>query len=608
MSGIIITNKLSYIRCHLPKKAGAAAFIVLNEDMASAAIRRFLIKDLKVREIAIKDSLGLEQDALQAEFCAAMRNINAGNNSIPWWAMNFTSKNPLSSKLFENTVLFLCIRRIMAENADITLVVISGNRPLIGQLRTWAAAAGFSFKASASGRFKLKDMITDFTPLCIFLTFSKVLFRKAVSRALLGRGPGKDGENLLIVTQFEDKSVNADGVYSDVYFSGLKDLLMPFYPGEGAKILTLGYAACGFTGFVNRLNKRRAQNRDIYPLDHFIRINDLIRALYISLRKYFSRAGIKGEYRVFDSVPGDLLHAEIRKSIASGQFLVNMAVYFSAAAFLKAHKVRAVYYPFENRSWEKMLVSACRKNCPGAKIIGYQHSSIVPRHLNFSMQRGEYSEMPAPDKIITLGDVTRGVLENWNFPKDILKTGCALRQSAPQGSACGSAWKDIKTVLVALASNVEEYIKVLMFLEEALGTGCPYDIVIRPHPIISFQKALAVFTPAHLKYRLSHLPLKDDLQGCDLMLYASSTLCLEAVAIGKPVIYLELDNFLSSDPMFNTGILKWSCGRPEGLKQLIAGINAIDKDLMRGMQKSAKEYTEKYFYKVDKAGIANFVA
>ena len=43
-------------------------------------------------------------------------------------------------------------------------------------------------------------------------------------------------------------------------------------------------------------------------------------------------------------------------------------------------KPNVLLYPFESRSWEKLLLIAA-SNAEIKNRVGYQHSSITPRHL-----------------------------------------------------------------------------------------------------------------------------------------------------------------------------------------------------------------------------------
>lgn len=68
-------------------------------------------------------------------------------------------------------------------------------------------------------------------------------------------------------------------------------------------------------------------------------------------------------------------------------------------------KPNVLLYPYESRSWGKLLLIAA-SNAEIKNRVGYQHSSITPRHLALKILKDDQSEKELPTKIITVGKVT----------------------------------------------------------------------------------------------------------------------------------------------------------------------------------------------------------
>ena len=147
---------------------------------------------------------------------------------------------------------------------------------------------------------------------------------------------------------------------------------------------------------------------------------------------------------------------------------MNQRVYFSAHWLARNLRITRCLYPYENRSWEKMLLMGLACASTPARTIGYQHTSITQSHTNFmlGMQEGESGTLA--DRILTTGDVIKNRLEKeGNFPPGIFKTACGLRQ----GLGTAPARERLTTgnkVLVALATSRREYINTMRFLERAV--------------------------------------------------------------------------------------------------------------------------------------------
>ena len=102
-------------------------------------------------------------------------------------------------------------------------------------------------------------------------------------------------------------------------------------------------------------------------------------------------------------------------------------------------------------------------------------------------------------------------------------------------------------------------------------------------------------------------PLADDLAWADLVLYASSTVGLEAVAMGIPVVYLDLGNFLDTDPMLGWNEFKWSAKEPWELVGIIESINELPRTEFRARQDKARNYVSTYLTPVADGALRAFL-
>jgi hypothetical protein len=114
--------------------------------------------------------------------------------------------------------------------------------------------------------------------------------------------------------------------------------------------------------------------------------------------------------------------------------------------------------------------------------------------------------------------------------------------------------------------------------------------------------------PLTLRYRASSgVSVTEALQESDVILYASSTIAIEAISLGIPVVYLDIGDFMSPDPLFDFSELKWSLTEPAQLMpalKMIAALTPADLDERRA---AARAYAQSYLAPVDAPGVAAFV-
>ena len=148
----------------------------------------------------------------------------------------------------------------------------------------------------------------------------------------------------------------------------------------------------------------------------------------------------------------------------------------------------------------------------------------------------------------------------------------------------------------------------MSFLEKAFADSRSYDIRIRPHPTIPLSSAEKIAPPSRADFYSTNTgPLEDALEWADVVLYASSTVGMEAVSLGIPAIYLDLGEFLDTDPMFGWDKFKWSVNEPSALIDTINSIEAIQEDQFQELQEKGKQYVERYLSPVTASGLATFL-
>jgi hypothetical protein len=231
------------------------------------------------------------------------------------------------------------------------------------------------------------------------------------------------------------------------------------------------------------------------------------------------------------------------------------------------------------------------------ETVAYQHSSITPRHFSFLMGKKEIEVIPLPDKIITSGLITYNwLLNKGNFPAEKLSIGCSLRYKHDffEGSKVFSA-KSAKLFL-ALSSSYSELFDGVMFLKALRELNPSFILRIRTHPNFPLENLpveLLQWVRDNVQIRQESL-LKENFEWSDVTLYISSTVAIESLMFGVPVLHLDIDN-LDSDPLLTIVPNKWAASSPEACIKAVNEIANLSCEEKISNGKGAIGYINDYF-------------
>ena len=324
---------------------------------------------------------------------------------------------------------------------------------------------------------------------------------------------------------------------------------------------------------------------------------DLLKSVFQVSKQYWRRVTLKGITDINGIDIRHLVESEIQNSRGSGEFLFNFHFYYCAKRLSQTMPVFRCFYPFENRPWEKMLIMGLKSVSPLIRIVGYQHSSLTLGHTNLILIEEESEVVPLPDAVLTTGDVTKDWLESaGNFPDGIFNTGCALRQSNRTEPLIKKKSKKIKNVLLVLATSLQEYVNSLLLIESAFSDRTDLNVQIRPHPslwrLASATDIIAMEEPWFFSENIG--PLEQALEWADVVLYSSSTVGIEALFLGIPVVYVDLGGFVDTDPLFGWKEFKWHAETSAELGEVIRDIDNLSEESFIRLQQLARDYASSY--------------
>ncbi len=204
------------------------------------------------------------------------------------------------------------------------------------------------------------------------------------------------------------------------------------------------------------------------------------------------------------------------------------------ARWLAAARPSAVVWPWENHSWERAFVRACRSL--GVRTAGYQHATIGRREWNYAPASNPDGAASLPDEILCAGEAWAARLRTFGHRSERPAVGGAWRIPAiarlPRESS-GS-------IFVALPSDAAIAAEMIAAIRPLARQGQGISFIVRDHPMTPFPFAKE---PGIAR---ADGPLAGQ-RSVAAVLYAGTTLGLEAALGGLPTIRFRPETAIAND-------------------------------------------------------------
>ena len=298
------------------------------------------------------------------------------------------------------------------------------------------------------------------------------------------------------------------------------------------------------------------------------------------LKSCFRRARVKALQETIADISVDgLLGRELLHENSSNRYVLNC---WQAETWKRLARQcpKKLIHIFENHPWEKSLQHALRPQC---LRIGYQHATIPDLLMNY--KPGGASELDFhPSRIVVNSAMNQTLLSEWGWPRENLLLGGALRYSGlgfnpPERLATNV--RPIPTLYVALPGVHTLCSGLLKALEKRLNPEQKLRILLKFHPSFdSSRYDISKIVGAELTVKTIH-----QIGGqIDAVLFASSTVGLEACLIGFEVWRFVPDGMLTLNPVPRTLSNRPKPCDEDELKVLISNLS-IRGNLHRASEK-----------------------
>lgn len=567
-----------------------------------------LLNKCSAKEIKIKDNIidEISKDEFIKSYLDLIGYLGLKHNSLYWWATFTSSKNKFISKLLPKLFLFYSIINTSRANSTKNILIINPPEAIVTSIAKYCHRNSIGLEIFESpltniiNKVKQKWQLKLNQLVFLFNTWRKIYISHRVFKKRFKSEINANEDYYVLRSWFYARSINENNEYVDSFFG-----ILPEHISKHKKLIIIA----GIIGDYRSISKKIVNYKDhfIIPQEYFLKYSDPIKAI-LAVTK--NKVEIKENIEFLNLDVTDIVKSELSKDYAEtavGEYLHSYYI----KRMLKLFNINTFTTTYENNPWEKVCFITLKESSPSTNIIGYQHAVLSRSSLNMFLSGYEKDIIPIPDKIITIGKVTKTILEKYgHFNPDKIKEGCGLRFQH-LFDVTKNEYKKNYNILVTPEGVLNESVNLVNFVHAALKDYAGINVIIRPHPALPFEKFRA-----HLNFDINSSPgfsiskndsVKKDLEMTDIVIYRGSSLSIEALKMGVPVIYIDFNDLLSVDPLFESESFKWVVRTEKKLFDTINNIYDMPDNVRKEKQLKADSYINNYIYKITDKRLNEFL-
>jgi len=586
-------------------------WVYLGEDVINAlAVEEWVGAGGK--RIDISERLQETANSLRQPYIDYVGKLSVQHNSMLWWAGSLSEKNHFISKTFLYSCYIKVALSLLESHKQDNLILFVENRSLrLSLINNISEISGYDVLHIEQKFSHVLESLTDGMEFIIKhgwfvinniyrIILTQHIYRLNKIDCISEKDDSKD-DLILIHTWVDQRSFTENNDFQDAYFGKLNKYMVE----NGKNVVIVPYIL-HTVSYVKTIKKLiNCKEYFIIPSAH-LRISDVLSALTKTLKK--PRKKSCSHFENMDI--SDLIHFNRVNDWKDARLSSNLLVY-NVVRNLKRQRlsIDRFIYPHENHTWEKMYCIAFREFFPDTNLLGYQHSTISKMYLMYSISQYECEIVPFPDVIITNGKYFKDILVYSGYESDKLVIGGAMRyeyitdmiKQPIQPKNHDDSRKRIK-ILVAASIDKNESCELLQKVLGVFGDHNMYDVILKFHPLMPYKR---IANEMHMTTLPEHFVISTEsintlLNECDILLYKTTTTCVEALATGVYPIHIKSSYVIDSDVLD---------GVPEGIHssvktddELLREVNEIsemDPDELHKRKIAGKSIAKDFFGAVD---------
>ncbi|MEX2195752.1 MAG: hypothetical protein WD844_10750 [Thermoleophilaceae bacterium] len=554
------------LQSHVRNAGGMRRWAYLGEDTAwRIEAERGPLADAE--PVRIGERIERISQELRRPYIDWVGELSQANSSLEWWASELAAKNPFTM-LYSRICALACARELLAEGLDDALLVCSTPalaRAVVEEAGTAGrsvtvqrgSAGALSGDAAGSHRERLRplvDRVAAGLPLALARRAGRgpaaaalrdaPAYRRRVAQALGDRRDGGFAGNdaVLLVTWADGRSVGPDGRYRDPHLGSLGDLL----ESHGRRVAYLPRLLPGAPVHETLSSLLSGGVRVFLP------------ETWIGNADWRDAAAVARSFQ--PQIPAG---AEIGGVPVAGlarehvdRFRRAQAWALAQAALIRnlaAGGVRpgSVVLPFEGHAWEQAVTAAVHEYMPGTRVIGYDNVNFSRLALSLYPAESELGIRPLPDVVVTNGPAFARILAGEGFPEERIRVGCGLRHEyvwADPGEPDAAPPGEPLRILAAGSIDAGQTVELVEKAVAAFGSE-GFQVTVKLHPAVNRHAVMSRLSAPGRAADFREEPISELLRSADVLLYAYSVVCYEALAHGVAPVFVKAESFLDLDQL-----------------------------------------------------------
>jgi hypothetical protein len=402
-------------------------------------------------------------------------------------------------------------------------------------------------------------------------------------------------------------SFNSSHQFTDPFFGKLRLFLNSGIIENVVTIVDLAESPL----YIKKKIKNNQEN--IIPVDNYYFYEDFIKAIISSFKQlFFSQFVVKERVFFFEEDISKFLQLVFSFRYWSFDFSHYLYFYIGCRVAKIYPNLKVCILTYEGMAWERMFIFGLKKVNPNIHVIGYQHAVVPQSALSVFVGKKELELTPQPDLVLTTGEASLKIIQKYgNLPSSKIRPACALRYDHLYRVAFSPKKPKIISlqVLVAL-DGLEDASELLYYAILQAQKNNDITFYVRNHPVIPIETMFKLTgfneeLPNNMKISENKTVL-EDIEASDIVLYWGTTISLEAIILGLPVIHYDRGDTLSYDPLFDLEDFKWKLNKNDNILETINEIVSLSEKEYYRLASSAKKYILSYFHPVTDDSLSLF--
>ena len=491
--------------------------------------------------------------SLRESYLTYLYDMGSQMGSLRWWISSISHRSPYVSKTFHQACyLKLAMELIIDWKGPDALVLVMADKPVLRALEL-NLRPGTTAKPRIFGRRRSDPLqsVVDRVRVLALRTFFVLREggRVTLSRRMIRRPYVPQEPTTLILCWISDRNLQEGQDFHKSFFGDLTSELTKL--GHNVAVVPLVARNARYKEAVRLLT---AGPGPWMFVQRYLSYLDLIRIAFTTLKKP-PLPSVIPPLQGLDVTP--LVREDHRTHWVSNQALdaLLMVALVRRWAGMGASIQRMVYI-YENQPWERALCWQAQRSLPATTMVGYQHARLPRMLLAWYLAQGGEPKAPLPHRIVAVGRHTAELMTSDGYDTSQLqiKVGGALQMQELfdlRDHANGVHPADISpSVLFGLSASFEETAELVEMAIHLFDENEGVRVVIKCHPIMPFESVSDLVgeqLPKHVT--VSKEPIMQLMLKSSVMVYSGSTICVQAIALGTPVVYVSPQFDLGMDPL-----------------------------------------------------------